>query len=62
MRWWVDSPHREPDAVDSPVRELVRRMQRLAFELTADWDDVDEHEIDPPALERLGEIVVPTLV
>jgi pimeloyl-ACP methyl ester carboxylesterase len=37
-------------------------MQRRAFEVTADWDDVEEEELDPPALERLGEIGVPVLV
>jgi pimeloyl-ACP methyl ester carboxylesterase len=37
-------------------------MQRRAFELTSGWDDVEEHEADPPALERLAEVAVPTLV
>jgi len=37
-------------------------MQRRAFELTAGWDDVEEKELDPPALDRLAEILVPTLV
>ena len=59
---WVDGPRRDTGAVDPEVRELVRVMQRRAFELTADWDDVEEDELDPPALERLGEIGVPTLV
>jgi 3-oxoadipate enol-lactonase len=26
-------------------------MQRRAFEVTADWDDVEEQELDPPALD-----------
>ena len=62
VRWWVDSPRREPGQVDPTVRELVRQMQRRAFELTDDWDDIAERELDPPALERLSEIRVPTLV
>ena len=37
-------------------------MQRLAFELTASWDEVPEAELDPPALERLSEVAAPTLV
>ena len=37
-------------------------MQRLAFELTAAWDDVPEKELDPPALDRLGDVSVPALV
>jgi len=62
LAWWVDGPRRDDGAVDPTVRDLVRRMQRLAFELTADWDDVEEKELDPPALDRLAEIRVPTLV
>lgn len=62
LTWWVDGPRRDAGAVDPTVRESVRRMQLRAFELTADWDDVEEKELDPPALERLAEIRVPTLV
>jgi pimeloyl-ACP methyl ester carboxylesterase len=29
--------------------------------VTGDWDDVQERELDPPALERLADIRVPTL-
>ena len=42
------------------MRERVAVMQRLAFELTADWDDLEDVEHDP--LPRLGEIAVPTTV
>jgi pimeloyl-ACP methyl ester carboxylesterase len=59
--WWVDGPGRDAGAVDKAVRDLVRQMQRRAFEVTADWGDIDESELDPPALERLAEIRVPTL-
>jgi 3-oxoadipate enol-lactonase len=62
LTWWVDGPHRGPGEVDPAVRDQVRRMQRRAFEITAGWDDLDEAELDPPALERLAEIRVPTLV
>ena len=44
------------------MRELVGRMQRRAFEVTADWADVEEKELAPPALDRLAEIAVPVLV
>lgn len=60
--WWVDGPQRDANVVDPMVRDLVRRMQRRAFEITADWDDVEEKELDPPALDRLAEVAVPTLV
>jgi 3-oxoadipate enol-lactonase len=62
LSWWVDGPRRSGEQVDPSVREQVRRMQRRAFEVTADWDDVEEQEQDPPALDRLSEIKVPVLV
>jgi 3-oxoadipate enol-lactonase len=62
LSWWVEGTRRSADQVDPSVRERVRRMQRRAFEVTADWDDVEEQELDPPALDRLSEIEVPVLV
>ncbi|MFL5680296.1 MAG: alpha/beta fold hydrolase [Chloroflexota bacterium] len=62
LRTWVDGRGRAPGDVDPTVRRLVGEMQRRAFEITADWDDVEEAEPDPPILDRLAEIRVPTLV
>ncbi|TDC77829.1 alpha/beta fold hydrolase [Streptomyces hainanensis] len=62
VTWWADGVGRPSRQADPAVRDLVRTMQRRAFELTADWDDVPSAELDPPALDRLGEIGVPTLV
>jgi 3-oxoadipate enol-lactonase len=62
LTWWVDGRSREAGDIDPTVRELVRMMQRRAFEVTAGWDDIEERELDPAALDRLGEIRVPTLV
>jgi 3-oxoadipate enol-lactonase len=62
VSWWVTGTRRSADQVAPSVRERVRRMQRRAFEVTADWDDVAEQELDPPALDRLSEIEVPVLV
>jgi pimeloyl-ACP methyl ester carboxylesterase len=59
---WVEGPGRSADQVDPAVRALVARMQRRAFEVTADWGDVADKELDPPARQRLGEIAVPVLV
>ncbi len=59
---WLVGPGRDADAVPADVRALVHAMQRRAFELTADWDDIEEAEPDPEPLERLGEISAPTLV
>lgn len=62
IAWWVDGPHRDAGAVNPTVRDLVRQLQRRAFEVTTGWDDVEEWQLDPPALDRLREIRVPTLV
>jgi 3-oxoadipate enol-lactonase len=62
LSWWVEGPSRSADQVDPSVRGQVRRMQRRAFEVTADWDSVEVQELDPPALDRLSEIKVPVLV
>jgi pimeloyl-ACP methyl ester carboxylesterase len=62
LTWWVEGPRREAGDVDPTVRELVRLMQRRAFEVTAGWDDIERRELDPAALDRLAEIRVPTLV
>ena len=62
LDWWLDGPHRGSESVDPALREAVRGMQRRAFEITADWDDVAESELDPPPFELLSEIAVPTTV
>jgi 3-oxoadipate enol-lactonase len=63
LRGWVDGPHRRPEVVDAEVRRWVGEMQRGAFELP-EWDPeaVPEHELDPPAVERLHELRCPVLV
>jgi pimeloyl-ACP methyl ester carboxylesterase len=63
LRAWVDGPSRSPDRVDPEVRSFVGRMQRDAFELP-EWDpeSAPEHELTPPAAERLGEIACRTHV
>ena len=59
---WVDGPRRAATDVDPTVRDLVGQMQRRAFDLTLDWDDVEEDDLHPPALERLAEVRACTLV
>jgi 3-oxoadipate enol-lactonase len=46
---------------NAALEHLVRQMQRRVFEVTAGWDDIEERELDPAALD-LTEIRVPTLV
>ncbi len=62
LRAWVDGPAREAREVDPDVRAFVGEMQRRIFEVTADWDDVEEDELDPAAVDRLADIAAPTLV
>jgi 3-oxoadipate enol-lactonase len=59
LELWVDGPNRRPDEVDPEVRELVRTMQRRAFELP-EPDPPPEPEPDPDV--RLADVRVPTLV
>lgn len=63
LRTWVDGPSRSPDEVDPEVRELVRKMQRRAFDVQlAVQDPGAEAPFDPPATARLGEVTCPTLI
>lgn len=63
LRMWVDGPHRGPDKVDPELRALVAEMQRRAFDHDAAQPDAGpERRLEPPTIERLGEIAAPTLV
>lgn len=59
---WVVGRGRTEADVDAEVLGLVRRMQRRAFDVAAEWGDVEEREPDQDPLDRLGEIEAPTLV
>lgn len=59
---WVVGPGRTESDLDATVLAAVRTMQRRAFEVTADWKDVEEVELDPPALDRLPDLQAPTLL
>jgi 3-oxoadipate enol-lactonase len=64
LRLWIDGQGRSPDQVDGGVRERVREMNagnytRYLGEETPEGDLID---LEPPAISRLGEIQVPTLV
>ncbi len=61
LRMWVDGPNRTPDQVNPAVRERVREMQLHAFSLSTP-EDVEEQPLTPPAIMRLAEIQVPTLI
>lgn len=61
LRLWLAGPRRTLDDVDPNIQELVRDMQRNAFELQLD-PNVQVVPLEPPASGRLAEIGVPTLV
>jgi pimeloyl-ACP methyl ester carboxylesterase len=61
LKLWVDGPHRNADQVSAEVRELVREMQLNIFkkEIPADLEEI---ELEPSAIERLGKVEVPVQV
>jgi pimeloyl-ACP methyl ester carboxylesterase len=61
LRTWVDGPRRSADQVDPAVRALVGEMQLQAFSMPVP-DNAELEWLEPPAMERLDEIQVPTLV
>lgn len=61
MRMWVDGVGRDAGLVPPEIRAKVAEMQRLAFVLPP-ADGEDALDLEPPAIERLGDIAQPTLV
>lgn len=61
LRMWVDGPRRAPEQVNPLVRRRVHDM--LAPVIAAPLPDgADEIVLEPPAITRLNEIRVPTLL
>ena len=58
LRMWVDGPRRAPEQVDPAVRERVRELMAHRFTLP----ESHPQPLEPPAISRLGEIRVPTLI
>ncbi len=58
LRMWVDGPRRTPDAIDPAVRERMRAMMTHYYTIRGD----DPPPLEPPAVARLAEIRVPTLI
>jgi 3-oxoadipate enol-lactonase len=57
---WVVGEGRTADQVNPAVRQRIREM--VAYNLSLGTDESLAQELDPPAIGRLGEIHVPTLV
>ncbi len=61
IRLWVDGPFRQPEQVDPAVRRRAAEMNRIPVEHRA-WMKGGSRKIEPPAVERLGQVRMPTLV
>ncbi len=63
---WADGPKRNSDQSNLEVHELVRQMSldslKLQEEIIRETAFLIEEPFNPPAIERLGQIKVPTLV
>lgn len=62
LRAWTDGPGRTPDQVSPAVREKVRAMTTHNFELPEYDNATQPQKLETPAISRLAEIHVPTLI
>jgi pimeloyl-ACP methyl ester carboxylesterase len=60
LRMYTDGPNRTPGDVDPAVRERVREM--TAHNVSLPDTEFEELEPEPPAILRLSEVRVPTLI
>lgn len=61
VRTWVVGLRRTPDQVDPSVRQRIYDMQYHAFTVPIP-ENAEELSLEPPAISRLAEIQVPTLL
>src|SRR5260370_39010198 len=61
LRMWVDGPKRTPEQVNPSVRRRVHDMQYHAFTVPIP-EAAEELALQPPAITRLEEVSVPTLI
>lgn len=59
-RYWIDGPSRDASRVDSTYRDLALQLYKENFSL--EFFKRAETILDPPAIQRLGEIKCPTMV
>ncbi len=64
IRIWVDGPFRQPEQVNPGVRKHAAAMNRIAVknETWARADVQPLRPLAPPAIERLAQVHVPTLI
>ncbi len=61
MKMWLDGPLRAPDAVDREVRRAMATVNAVLLERQSSFE-IEPGDLAPPAVDRLGEVAVPTLV
>jgi pimeloyl-ACP methyl ester carboxylesterase len=64
LQLWIDGRDRSPQEVPDDARERTRQMMVRNYQRDAETDmsNVSLRELDPPAVGRLRELRVPTLV
>ncbi len=64
LQIWVDGPFRQPEQVNPLVRQHAAEMNRIVV-ANGTWAKADAqplNPLEPPAVERLSELHVPTLI
>jgi 3-oxoadipate enol-lactonase len=61
-RMWTDGPGRQPEQVDPVIRERIKAMTLRNYKRGDDESAPEPQELEPPAISRLAEIHVPTLI
>jgi pimeloyl-ACP methyl ester carboxylesterase len=64
IRIWVDGPFRQPEQVNAGVRQRAAKMNHISVKNDT-WARADLkplHPLVPPAIERLDQVRVPTLI
>ncbi|MEH0983810.1 alpha/beta fold hydrolase [Micromonospora sp. CPCC 205556] len=62
VRFWVVGPGRRPEDVDGELIAFAEAMDQRALAAELALSAVDVADLDPPAIERLGELRMPVLV
>ncbi|MFG2055542.1 alpha/beta fold hydrolase [Micromonospora sp. NPDC048930] len=61
VRFWVVGPSRKPADVDPELIRFAEEMDRRALAAELALSAVEVGELDPPAIDRLGELGMPVL-
>lgn len=61
MKMWLDGPFRAPDVVDRGIRRAAATVNRVLLERQAAFE-IEPGDLEPPAIGRLADVKVPTLV